>query len=180
MKLNFLGKIAGNRALRFTLGTCARSAIAILIFSSLSCSSSPSPAEKVTFACEIENKIPTTVARTRQQSISIVRWVSDFGSQANYTPQKRCEEVSNRFQIYYDRGELNYITVGRQNNQNIICASRHSNSCSQLLLTLKPEDNPQRVIKQLFDVGRYATGPLEQSSGNSIAIDIRKLLRLNQ
>ena len=169
-----------------------QSAIAILTTSVLvmtvSACNSNSTSEKVTFSCSTNNGVPTTVAKTSRGSIPLIRWVSDFGSEVGYTSQKRCQEVSNRFQQYYNQGVLNFVTTGRQNNQNIICvSSENGGACQGLLFTLKPNDNPSQIIEQMFEVAGYASGPIEQNSGDSgdnsnqnrysgIYIDINKLL----
>lgn len=137
-----------------------------LVLSVSACSSNTY--EKVSFSCTTRNGVPTTVAQTSQGTIPVIRWVSDFGNEVGYTPQKRCEEVSNRFQQYYNQGVLNFVTTGRQNNQNIICvSSEKGGTCQGLLFTLKPSDNPSQVIQQMFEGTGYASSPLEQSSSSS-------------
>ncbi len=159
-----------------------QSAIALLTASALAlsvsaCNGSSSTSEKVTFSCGIRKGVPTTVAQSSRGDISLIRWVSDFGGEVGYTPEKRCEEVSQRFQQYYNQGVLSFVTTGRQNNQNIICvSSKDGGTCQGLLFTLKPSDNPSQVIGQMFEVASYASGPIEQSSSSGIYIDINKLL----
>jgi hypothetical protein len=158
-----------------------QSAIALLTASALvlsvSACNSNSTSEKVTFSCSTSNGVPTTVAKTSHRITPVIRWVSDFGGEVGYTPQKRCEEVSNRFQQYYNQGVLNFVTTGRENNQNIICvSSEKGGACQGLLFTLKPSDNPSLVIGQMFEVAGYASGPLDQSSSSGIYIDINELL----
>ncbi|MFB2917867.1 DUF1822 family protein [Aerosakkonema funiforme] len=128
-----------------------------------------------TFSCKNNNGVPTTVVSTHRGNISLIRWAYNLGSEAGYRPEKRCEEVSKRFQQYYNQGVLNFVTTGRQSNQNIVCvSSEKGGACRGMLFTLKPSDNPNQVIQQMFDVASYASGPIEQSS--SIYIDINKLL----
>lgn len=166
-----------------------QSAIALLtaasaLVLSVSACSSNSTSEKVTFSCDTNNGVPATVAKTSYRITPLIRWVSDFGGEVGYTPQKRCEEISNRFQQYYNQGVLNFVTTGRQNNQNIICvSSEKGGACQGLLFTLKPSDNPSQVIEQMFEVPGYASGPLEQDSSSDfprIYIDINELLGTSQ
>ena len=156
-----------------------QSVIALLTATALgltmSACNSNSTSEKITFSCESRKGVPTTVAQSPRGDIPVIRWVSDFGSEVGYDPQKRCDEVSNRFQKYYNKGVLNFVTTGRQNNQNIVCiSSDKGGTCQDLLFTLKPKDNPSLVIKQMFEVASYASGPIDQSSG--VYIDMKKLL----
>lgn len=130
-----------------------------------------------TFSCRSNNGVPTTIASTPRGNISLISWAYNLGNEAGYTPQKRCEEVSNRFQQYYDQGVLNFVTTGRKNNQNIICvSSEKGGACQGLLFTLKPSDNPSEVIQLMFDVAGYASSPIEQSYSSGIYIDINDLL----
>ncbi|RCJ32590.1 hypothetical protein A6769_27325 [Nostoc punctiforme NIES-2108] len=153
-------------------------AISTLTLNITACNGSQSSSEKITFSCGVKNDVPTTVGKTLRGEISIIRWVSDFGAEVGYTPQKRCEEVSNRFQEYYNQGILNYITTGRQNNYDTLCvSSENGGACDGLLLTLKPGDSASSLIPQLFDVASLGSGPIEQSS-SKISIDFKKLLEI--
>jgi Circadian oscillating protein COP23 len=150
-------------------------AVSTLILNITACTSQP-PSGKITFSCDVKNGVPRTVARTLRGEVSIIRWVSNFGGEVGYTPQKRCEEVSNRFQQYYNQGILNYITTGRENNYDIICvSSENGGACDGLLFTLKPGESASSLIPQLFDVASLGSGPIEQSS-SGISIDFNKLL----
>jgi Circadian oscillating protein COP23 len=115
-----------------------------------------------------DKKVPTTFARTKRGSIPVIRWQSTyFGKSSVYTPLKRCEEVSRRFQKYYSEGTLAYLTAGRMNAQNVICVSdEYGGSCQGLLLTLEPKDNPQEVLKDLLNARNRAGGPLTRSTGS--------------
>jgi hypothetical protein len=108
--------------------------------------------------------VPTTYAKTSSREVPLIRWVSTYFQ--NYTRTQRCQEVSGRFQDAYRNGSLNYITVGTQNQQPIVCTSRNGNGCDQLLFTLKPGTNPAQVVQHLNNlrIGYASTGPLKQSS----------------
>jgi len=84
--------------------------------------------------------------------IPVIRWLSTYFS-ANYAPVRRCMDVSNRFQVYYDNGTLNYLTTGQINRQPVLCVARSLGSgCSEVLITLEPRDNPNRVLQELLNV----------------------------
>jgi Circadian oscillating protein COP23 len=127
----------------------------------------PSLAKDTTFFCGISpQRIPTTYARTERGNIPVIRWVSKNFVGSGYTPQRRCEEVSRRFQSYKNSGILNYITTGIMNRQPVVCVSTiKGGGCQGLLFTLKPEANASRVLQQLFNIGDgSATSPLYESS----------------
>jgi Circadian oscillating protein COP23 len=157
-------------------------------FNSASAAEQNSPAPSLTsasarFFCgqsrvSTANKIvPTTFAYTKRGNVPVIRWESTFFSSSNvYTPQKRCEEVSRRFQKYYSEGTLAYLTAGQMNAQNVICVSdEYGGPCQGLLLTLEPKDNPQAVLKDLLNARNRAGGPLTRSTG-SLYVDMVNFL----
>jgi Circadian oscillating protein COP23 len=67
------------------------------------------------------------------------------------TPQQRCEEVSGRLETYRRNGQLKFITVGRMNNQNVICtASQINGRCEGLIYTLKPSQDAIRTLNNFL------------------------------
>ena len=120
------------------------------------------------FICgKFEGK-PATVARTKKGDIPIVIWSSEGFSGSGFTPQVRCQQVSVRFQLMYRSGQLKYITAGTVNNLPVICATKQiSSSCNQqnLLYTLKPNSDPQQVIKRLTMIRNRATSRGLEESG---------------
>ncbi|TAE02122.1 MAG: hypothetical protein EAZ96_16960 [Oscillatoriales cyanobacterium] len=167
-------------ALGATIGALA-GIVAILQFCGITLIKPP---QSVTFICGVSrDNVPTTFAQETTnggipKSKSVIRWVSDFGDQVNYTPQKRCEEVSNRFQDYSNQGLLDYITTGKENGLDTICVKdKERGGPCRLLWTLKPKTNPKLVLHQLFS-DHLGTGTLEEKGSNDsdIYIDVNKLL----
>lgn len=105
----------------------------------------------IEFRCKEHDGIPITVAYTEDRRIELIRWERNIFK--NYPPQKRCEEVSPRFQKHYDLDNLDYIYYGEKNGSKIICASEESGKCKPdgILLTLESEDDPKQVMKDIFD-----------------------------
>ncbi|MBW4497421.1 MAG: COP23 domain-containing protein [Oscillatoria princeps RMCB-10] len=125
--------------------------------------SQPTYGEGTSFFCGACDGVPITFARTAKGYISVIRWVSEHFSNSGYTPQKRCQEVSARFQTYYNSGTLNYITAGRMNGQPVVCvADRAGGRCTGLLFTLKPGTDANSTVRQLFDIRTRGAGPLEE------------------
>ncbi|HEY9849963.1 MAG TPA: CHAT domain-containing protein [Leptolyngbyaceae cyanobacterium] len=110
------------------------------------------------FFCGIKDGVPTTIAHTSRGDVPVIRWVSDYFSNAGYTPQRRCIEVSEKFQTFYNNGTLNYITTGVINRQPVVCVAETPGSpCSEVLFTLEKKDDPNVVLQQLFNVRVRAT-----------------------
>ncbi len=145
-----------------------------------------SPSQAVTattnFICGQSDGKPATVARTKKGDVPIVIWSSEGFSEAGFTPQVRCQQVSARFQSMYRSGQLKYITAGTLNQQPVVCATKKVNSaCSSqnLLYTLKPNADAQQVIRKLTAIrNRSSSRGLEESSNrlappdsNSVELD---------
>ncbi|MEB3330911.1 MAG: COP23 domain-containing protein [Synechococcaceae cyanobacterium] len=118
------------------------------------------------FSCGSSNGVPTTVARTDDgRSVPMIRWTSNVFDAAGWTPQRRCQEVSQRFESFRQQGRLTYVTTGRINGLPVICsAASDGGACDGLLYTLKPGQDPTLALKRLFDVRYKARGPLNETS----------------
>ncbi|NEP57848.1 MAG: hypothetical protein F6K31_12625 [Symploca sp. SIO2G7] len=165
MKSQLLAKL-------FTAGTIAVTGVTV--------TSQPSQAQNTQFYCGVSTGVPTTIASTPRGNVPVIRWVSNYFSGSGYNPQSRCQEVSSRFQTYYNNGTLSYITTGIMNGLPVICvSSTNGGPCSGLLFTLKKGQNASRTLQQLFDVRTAAAGPLYESStggSNKIYIDVENYL----
>ena len=137
-----------------------------------------------TFLCQKDSSgVPTTMVRNSSGTFPVIRWVSDYFSGSGYTPQRRCEEVTARFNEYYQLGKLNFLTTGLRNGQNIVCvADRNQGPCYNqgstqgLLFTLKETSNPGVTLQQLIQVRNRAAGPLNESTSR-VYIDMREYLQ---
>ncbi len=154
-----------------TAGVIALGSVATII--------APSRSEAKTYFCESDNGIWTTFAKNyNNQKIPVIRWVKTLG---NYTPQKRCQAVSTRFQNAYEQGILNYLTTGISGRQAVICAaSQYGGPCSQLLFTLKSHHDASSVLQNLVEIGYKARGPILQSEDASSQVYIDMNVLLNQ
>lgn len=120
------------------------------------------------FYCSVSSDgIPTTFVKNTRGTFPVIRWVSRIFDDAGYVPETRCRQVSSKFQQFQKRGLLNYVTTGRVNNQPVICVSNAQDGpCLGILFTLKPNQNANRTLQQLFDLRANASaGPLEESNG---------------
>ncbi len=144
-----------------------RSLIQIITAASIALGTSPltqpARAAGTTFFCGVCDGVPVTFARTSRGYVPVIRWVSAHFSGSGYTPEKRCQEVSARFQTYYNSGTLNYVTAGRMNGQPVVCvADRAGGGCRGLLFTLKPGSDANSTVRQLFEIRDRSAGPLEE------------------
>ena len=118
-------------------------------------------AEQQKFFCGNSDGIPTTMALTSRGAIPVIHWVSSLGD-GEYSPQARCQSVSERFQRYHEAGQLNYLTTGTENGADIICVTTaRGGDCIGTLFTLKPGSNPDQTLKHLFGA-QSSVGPLNE------------------
>ena len=125
--------------------------------------------------------IPTTYAWTQGGKVKIILWDSKAFVESGWTPQKRCEEVSPRFQKAYDNGNLQFFSNGFMNKQRVICTTKktQTDKCEQLILTLKSDDDSLAIVRQFSDIfsGQQA-GPLRHSTKQGwFKVDIDTFLR---
>jgi hypothetical protein len=134
--------------------------------------------QTTSFVCGVSNGTPATLARTQRGDVPVIRWASNYFSGSGWTPERRCEEVSQRFQSYYDNGTLKYLTTGIMNGLPVICtAIQEGGACQDLLLTLRQDANPGQALQQLLAVrSRASSGPLSQSS-ERVYIDVEDYLQ---
>ncbi len=118
-------------------------------------------------ACMNADGVPATVVQTKTgKQVPIIYWKSQTFSGAGWTPERRCQEVSARFQNYHSSGTLEYITTGRMNGLPVICVAKSDGgACAGLLYTLKPGQNATATLKKLFDVRtKPGAAPLEETT----------------
>lgn len=130
------------------------------------------------FFCGMSGSIPTTKARLSSgKNIDVIRWTSDTFEEAGWSAQRRCEQVSSRFEQLRLDGKLKYLTTGRINGQPVICStSSKGGSCDGLLYTLKPNQDPVATLQNLLNVRSRASGPLNETT-ERIYIEIDEVLK---
>lgn len=135
-------------------------------------SAQPSNAEsKARFACGTDQGVPATLAILPDGTqATIIRYVSGAFNDAGFSDQKRCEEISARFQSYNEQREIDFMTVGKINRENVICVTRkEGGDCSRdlksegLLITVRPGVNPRTTLAQLIDVRLQAGSALSET-----------------
>jgi hypothetical protein len=128
---------------------------------------------KTKFVCGSNQGRPTTLAILPDGGkVPIIRYSSGAFEQAGFSDQKRCEEVSARFQYFNDLREIDFMTTGKINGQNVICVTRREGGdCSRdlksegLLITVRPGANPNVTLQQLVNVRVQAGSTLEENEG---------------
>jgi len=134
------------------------------------------------FSCDLSNEVPQTLYQGSSEDPEVwIRWGSNFFSSSGYDPLSRCQIVSDRLENYRRKSQLNYIGVGRMNNQNIICTALVPGECIGLIYTLKPQQDPVETLQQFMQhrSGVVGVSPLYESEDAATAfpfVDVRPFL----
>jgi hypothetical protein len=123
------------------------------------------PVETTSFFCGTVEEIPATMARTPNGEMPMVIWDKNAIKDPEINPQQQCEEVSTRFQTYYDNGTLNYITSGIMNGQLVACVAEGENEpCSGILFPLSGSSNPRGMLQRMFRIRVASAGPIAETT----------------
>ncbi|MFG6101445.1 COP23 domain-containing protein [Leptothoe sp. EHU-05/26/07-4] len=127
--------------------------------------------EDVDFLCQTKNGSPATIAKLKDEDeLLVVLWDSDFFADSGYDSETRCDQVSARFEEFFQEDLLVYITNGELNNQPVICVTDNENGdCGEgiplhkgLLFTLKPNEDSKEKLDQLVSILKLPEVPEEQ------------------
>ena len=140
--------------------------------------------ENTYYCAQLKGKWNTFV-NTPRGRVKLLGWETKFSEQ--WTPKKRCVEVSGRFQNFLTSGTLKYIRTGLVNNLPVICvAQMRGGACpdQNVLITFDPETDPEKVLVQLMDFRRSVSGQTIVLNENDTAfyskgefyIDVNKFL----
>ncbi|MGF1588897.1 MAG: COP23 domain-containing protein [Pleurocapsa sp.] len=107
------------------------------------------------FRCDDSATIPTTMYHNSQGGKEPwIKWISEHFTNSSWTPLSRCQAVSQRLEEYRLNGKLKYVTLGTQNNQQVICvASRDNGPCEGVVYTLRPGQDAVAALNNLFAWG---------------------------
>ncbi|ABW28886.1 hypothetical protein AM1_3901 [Acaryochloris marina MBIC11017] len=142
--------------------------VPVVVGAALGVSHSPAQASEPRFSCGQSQNTPTTLAKTKQGFVAVIRWTSEHFADSGWTPEARCQKVSGLFEQYYRDGSLNYLTTkwDSKTRQNIVCvAPAPKKGCTGVLFTLKPGSNPGRTLQRLMDLRvRASNDPLNETN----------------
>lgn len=131
------------------------------------------------YSCINQQGKPMTVVDTIRGRIKLIVWESDYFRASGWTPEKRCQEVTQRFQKFSDEKMLRFIANGTLQKYPVLCVSPESSNqpltreakinCREdnLLITLEPRDNPIEVMKKLFE-DAVKTGAMPLRRGQAV------------
>ncbi|OCR02029.1 hypothetical protein BCD67_07585 [Oscillatoriales cyanobacterium USR001] len=131
-----------------------QAAIVPVTTQSATVTSTTSPTTSSRFYCGMSNGQPATLLSSIRGITPLIIWEKpDLIS--GLSPEQRCEEISARFQRFYDSGSLRYLTTGTVGNQPVLCAVSEINtpcSLSNVLIPLSPGTDAKSVLKKFIDL----------------------------
>lgn len=100
---------------------------------------------------------------------------SYFGEK--WTPEKRCAEVSKRFQSLYERDSLKYLTADTakwvdSSQINVVCSVKEKSEATRcqeddLLITLQGNDDPNKVLQDIVNLRKPSSAKPLTRGGKS-------------
>lgn len=145
-------------------------ALAIALSATATISQPGTAQSRTTFFCASSNGVPTTFARTPRGNIPMISWRT---ATQGWTPQRRCQEVTSRFQRHQDNGTLRFLKADYRNGAGVICATASaSESCnaSNVLFTVTQGD-PNSTLQKLLDGRGLASGITVNESAEVVNVE---------
>ncbi|MBO3460434.1 COP23 domain-containing protein [Aetokthonos hydrillicola Thurmond2011] len=155
----------------------------VLTAGSIAVANRPVQAESINFTCEKnDNGTFTTFGITANGRREFINWTSEAFILAGYTPEKRCQQVTNRMNKYQASGER-YLINGTMNNLPVICVTdKIGHGCTGLLYTLKPRDDGRKALHQLFRLNdeNFKNDPRQEGKACRTYVDINAVINKAQ
>jgi len=108
-----------------------------------------------------------TIVTNGRESQSLITWNSQAFSRSGYTPEVRCQAVTNRFNDAVNNGIRLRLTAGQVNGLGVICSLQgRERGCNEdnVIVTLAGEAarNPRQALNELVNAAAGGR-PLAQS-----------------
>ena len=126
------------------------------------------------FYCGSSEGAPATIVRTSKGNVPIIIWVDRRFEASGWSPQRRCREVSGRFQRYHSQGILEYIRTGTVNRHPVLCVTNYQGGVcpsNQVLITLKPGSDAQFYLESLMAIRNGSGARLRLNEGHVFSYD---------
>ena len=103
------------------------------------------------FSCQLVNGEYTVMYSPESQPNEAYPWAIPSELGGGWTPQRRCNAITERFETYRDEGLLELAT-GTENGYDTICVTTQLDpSDCKLILTVPPGQDPQLTRDLIFD-----------------------------
>lgn len=116
------------------------------------------------FWCETSTGVPLTLYQNAAGAVETwIVWRSPIFNNLGYTPESRCQDVSQNLETQRQAGKLGFLTSSTLNGMTIICAAQAEGVCDGILFTVNDPEQVVAVLGQLLALreGIPNTPPLE-------------------
>jgi hypothetical protein len=134
------------------------------------------------FSCEFVNGEYTVMYRPESQPSRSYPWAIPSQLGGGWTPEKRCDEITRRFESYRQDGLLE-LSTGSENGYNTICVTTQIDpSDCRIVLTVPPGQDAQLTRDLVFenlltaDDGQQTQGVYTYSDGRQVIGEIGEIL----
>jgi hypothetical protein len=108
------------------------------------------PNSETRFTCEIYQGQYTVMYHPQSQPGQSYPWAVPSRMGGGWTPEKRCEAISQRLETYRPDGLLE-LRTGKENSYDTLCATTVDVPSCRIVLTVPRGQNPEVVRDRVFD-----------------------------
>ncbi|MFB6274664.1 MAG: COP23 domain-containing protein [Halothece sp.] len=102
------------------------------------------------FTCEQYNGQYTVMYNPQNQSNRSYPWAIPQQMGGNWSPQRRCEAISQRLESYRPDGLLE-LQTSVKNGENIVCATTQANPSCRIVFTVPRGQDPVKTRNRVFE-----------------------------
>ncbi|MDP5338668.1 MAG: COP23 domain-containing protein, partial [Nodularia sp. (in: cyanobacteria)] len=101
------------------------------------------------FTCQFYNGQYTVMYQPQNIPGQLFPWAAPATLGGGWSPQKRCEAIATRLELYRPDG-LQELQTAVENNENIVCVTTQANSFCRIVLTVPRGQDPFVVRNSVF------------------------------
>lgn len=101
------------------------------------------------FSCQLYNGQYTVMYQPESIPGQFFPWAAPASLGGGWTPQKRCDAIAERLELYRPDG-LQELQTAFENNENIVCVTTEANPGCRIVLTVPRDKDPITVRNSIF------------------------------
>lgn len=119
-------------------------------------STTPAPAttsqnlNDVRFSCQVANGQYTVMYNPQSQPGQYYPWATPTALGGGWSPERRCNEISRRLEVYRPDGLLE-LKTGLENGYNTVCVTTEATPSCRIVLTVPPGQDAVAVRDRIFN-----------------------------
>ncbi|MEA5514507.1 COP23 domain-containing protein [Nodularia sp. UHCC 0506] len=130
----------------------------------------PTDAQTITsgtrFSCQFQNGQYTVMYQPQNLPGQFFPWAAPAALGGGWSPQRRCEAIASRLELYRPDG-LQELQTAVENNENIVCVTTEANSFCRIVLTVPRGQDPFVVRNSVFQNLITADGGQQTTAVNT-------------